>query len=125
MTGRFVGRVAIYQLEGHDGHWFALLEDLSYEDEDGSIYTAPAGTLTDFASIPRAVWWLWPKNGKHSAPAIIHDHNCTVRRLPSPKVHAIFRRGLKARGCSRVTQLVLWLAVRLFGPRFTGASAAP
>lgn len=120
MTGRFVGRVAIYQLEGHGGHWYCLLEDLSYIDTDGTTYTAPAGTLTDFASIPRLVWWLWPKQGKHSGCSVIHDMHCDAKAFPSPKVHAIFRRGLKACGCARFTQLALWLAVRLFGPRFTG-----
>lgn len=123
MKGRFIGRVAIYQLEGHEGHWFCLLEDLSYEDEDGSIYTAPAGTLTDFASIPRAVWWLWPRQGKHSAASVIHDRECSLKRLPSPKVHGIYRRALKACQCSTVTQWVHWTMVRLFGPRFKGTYA--
>jgi hypothetical protein len=120
-TPRFVGRVAIYQLEGHKGEWFCTLEPLTYVDQDGKRYTAPAGTLTDFASVPRAVWWIWPKNGKHSAGSIIHDHLCTTRHLASPKVHAIYRRALKACLCSRFTQLGHWLAVRWFGPRFDGA----
>jgi hypothetical protein len=63
-------------------------------------------------------WRVWPKSGKHSAAAVIHDRQCTERCLPSPTVHAIFRRGVRACGCSWFTQWAMWLAVRLFGPRF-------
>jgi hypothetical protein len=116
--GQFVGRIALYQLEGHGGEWFCLLEDLTYIDEDGRSYTAPAGTLTDFASVPRPAWWIFPKNGKHSKAAVIHDRLCTERRIASPTVHAILRRAVRACRCHRVTQWSFWLAVRLFGPRF-------
>lgn len=116
--GRFEGRVAVHQLIGHGGQWFCTMEDLVYVDEDGFRYTAPAGTLTDFASVPRAVWWIWPKNGRHSPAAVIHDHQCTERRFDSATVHALYRRALRACGCAWVTQAGQWLAVRLFGPRF-------
>lgn len=118
MTGTFVGRVAIYQLAGHDGQWYCLLEPLAFLDVDEEYYEAPAGTLTDFASVPRAVWWIWPKQGKHSAATVIHDHLCTERTLPSPKVHGIYRRALRACLCSVWTIWGHWISVRLFGPKF-------
>lgn len=119
--GYFQGRLELYELEGRNGEWFALLADLTFIDDDGTSYTAPAGTLTDFASVPRPVWWLLPKYGKHTRAAVIHDDGCTRRYMDSASVHALFRRALKACGCAPQTVYGMWLMVRLFGPRFKAA----
>jgi hypothetical protein len=37
-------------------------------------YDAPAGQETDFASVPRFFQRLFPKCGKYSRAAVIHDH---------------------------------------------------
>ena len=34
----------------------------------------PNGFITDFASIPRPLWWLLPKWGKYGKAAVIHDY---------------------------------------------------
>lgn len=116
VTGVFLTRLDLYELAGHNGNWYCLLEDLVYRDEDGIEYRAPAGTLTDFASVPRPLWSLFPKIGKHTRAAVLHDHLCETRPMPSPAVHALFRRALKA--CEVKTRIIWWLAVRIGGPRF-------
>jgi hypothetical protein len=122
MRGRYLEpAVAVHILDGHDGRWVCTLTDVTFIDEDGSVYVAPAGTLTDFASVPRIVWAVFPKMGKHNRAAVMHDAHCAEQRLSSPTVHAIFRRGLKACGCSRATVFWMWFGVRAFGPRFSGA----
>ena len=120
--GRFETRLALYELEGWAGEWFCLLEPLVYVDEDGRVYEAPAGAVTNFASVPRPFWSLFPRTGKHTRGAVVHDHLCGTRggayHLPSPEVHAVFRRALRA---SRVhTRWLWWVFVRVFGPRFDG-----
>lgn len=37
------------------------------------IVVAPPGFRTDFASIPRGLWNLFPKRGLHDRAAVIHD----------------------------------------------------
>ena len=34
----------------------------------------PKGFVTDFASVPRIFWWLFPRTGLHSRAAIVHDY---------------------------------------------------
>lgn len=42
---------------------------------------APAGMLTDLASIPQIVWNLLPPGGKYGAAAIVHDRLCNTLQL--------------------------------------------
>jgi hypothetical protein len=121
--GHYEGGLEVRVLAGRNGRWFCLLSDLSFVDEDGTRHTAEAGTLTDFGSVPRLAWALFPTYGKHTPATVIHDDGCQRRQLDSATVHAIFRRGLKACGCSWFTVTFMWLAVRLFGPRFNGLPA--
>lgn len=118
--GAFLTRLAIYELEGRNGEWYCLLEPLRYRDDDGREYVAPAGVLTNFASVPRPLWSMFPRIGKHSRAAVIHDHLCDIRggqwHLPSPEVHAVFYRALRA--CRVRTRVCWWAAARTFGPRF-------
>lgn len=120
MTGTFEGRLELYELAGHNGRWFCLMSALVFIDVDGTRHTAPAGTLTDFASVPQWLWSLVPNLGRQNRASVVHDYYCKEKTLPSPTVHALFRRMLKACECSWLTVWGFWLCVRLFGPRFTG-----
>ncbi|MBI4521694.1 MAG: DUF1353 domain-containing protein [Gemmatimonadetes bacterium] len=121
--GAFLSRLAIYELEGWNGEWFCLLEPLVYRDEDGRVYTAPDGAVTNFASVPRPLWSLFPRYGKHTRAAVIHDYLCATQggvfHVPSVEAHAVFRRALRT--CHVWTRWIWWLFVRVFGPRFAGA----
>jgi hypothetical protein len=117
----FVGRLELYELAGHKGRWFCLLEPLTFVDDDGKRYSAPAGTLTDFASIPRWIWSLLPSYGKHTKAAVIHDAFCAAKAYPSRFVHDLFLRMLETCGVSWAVRTCMHRAVRWFGPRFDGA----
>lgn len=56
-----------------DGHSFELLEDLVYTAKDGTVYTVPAGSLTDGASTPPILWPTIPPFGKYWLAAVLHD----------------------------------------------------
>ena len=45
-----------------------LLEDLEYHigSEDGPLITVPSGYETDFASVPKALWSVFPPFGRYS-----------------------------------------------------------
>jgi Protein of unknown function (DUF1353) len=52
-----------------------LLADLSYRSSNGMVYTVPSGFVSDGASVPRPVWWLYPPFGELYEPAAwLHDH---------------------------------------------------
>jgi len=53
------------------------LQSFRYEigHEGSNSYVEPGvGFVTDFASIPRPLWWLLPKWGKYGKAAVIHDY---------------------------------------------------
>lgn len=44
------------------------------EEGSGLSVNVPDGFQTDFASIPRLLWWLMPTWGRYGNAAVIHDY---------------------------------------------------
>ena len=76
MTGYFSGNPKTEWLP--DGRTMRVLEDFTFTDQAGKVWLAPAGSLTDGASIPRALWTAvgGPYEGKYRNAAIVHDVVC-------------------------------------------------
>lgn len=78
-------------------------------------WLVPAGFITDFASIPVAVWGLYQPDEIEVAPAfLLHDflyrtQNGITRRYADWCLHEILRR----RGLGRWPRLAIYWAVRL------------
>lgn len=54
---------------------FILLEPLVYEiGSSGRSITVPAGFVTDYASIPEALWSIYSPHDQYSRAAIVHDY---------------------------------------------------
>lgn len=115
MKNKFLTELNINDI---DGEHFRLLNDFVYQDEDGTIYTVPEGFKTDMASIPRGLWNIFPKAGRWDRAAVVHDWLCVQKTMPSPEVHALFKRALQACGVGKIKRNLMWSAVRIFGPRF-------
>src|SRR4051812_20668644 len=58
-----------------DGRTMPLLTDLRNRDQRGVVWTAPAGSVIDGASIPRALWSFMggPFEGKYRNASVLHD----------------------------------------------------
>jgi hypothetical protein len=95
-------------------HW-QLLAPLTWTGPDWTI-TVPDGFVTDFASLPRPLWVLWPRSGAWNPAAVVHDFECRVRFRPSREVHGRIRETLAACGVGWLTRQVLYLGVSQFGP---------
>lgn len=71
----FLGDLIAKQLD--DGYHWELYEGFTYRlcAHDGVQYVrVDKGFVTDFASIPRGLWNIFPPAaGRHSKPAVIHD----------------------------------------------------
>ena len=106
MIGRFESELRVREVDGGRDAW-ELLCDLVYVDEDGTKYVARRGTVTDFASIPRGLWNIFPKYGKHNRAAVIHDDLCTRKPVDSAKAHAVFRNALRACGVNKFSRNVM------------------
>lgn len=96
-----------------------LLEDVVYQDGQ-TIYTVPAGYETDYASIPRCVSWIYPKDGPYRKAAVVHDYLITNGlmqkefEIDSNRVDEIFREAMDAVGeIPKIRQYIMWAGVRI------------
>lgn len=88
------------------------------------VFVAPAGSVTDLASIPRGFWNVFPKVGLQDPIAAIHDAGYR-NQLVTPsgvRIHTIkkvaddlFDEGLKAAGVSWLSRKLMVRMVRMFG----------
>lgn len=98
--------------------------DREFQLEDSVVYTgkcgdhtAPAGFVTDFASVPAMVQWLIPSYGKYALAAIIHDWYCVLLAkgrspIESRDVDGIFRRIMRELEVPFLRRWVMWTGVR-------------
>ena len=93
-----------------------LLAPLAYDASDGIAYIVPPGFVTDFASVPRAWWWLIPPTGRYAAAAALHDWlYAGDRGVTRRQADALFREAMEVAGVSRWTRTIMYAAVRVGG----------
>lgn len=92
-----------------------LLEPLTYVGS--RTITAPAGFETDFASIPRMLWfWLSPDDPEIRDAAVIHDYLYVIHEEGSRKeADALLSEMMDSLSASAFTRAAVWMAVRLGG----------
>ncbi len=94
-----------------------LLEDVVYQDGD-KTYVVPAGYETDYASIPRCISWIYPKDGPYRKAAVVHDWLITdllpTGQIKSTRVDEIFREAMDSvGGIPKIRQWIMWAGVRI------------
>lgn len=104
------------QLEYLDGKSYKLLSAFEYDTSLNMTISVPAGFVTDFASVPKALWWLLPPTGCYGKAAVIHDYLYRTYGASSKIVaDAIFYEAMKALGVNALVRGVMYLAVHFFG----------
>lgn len=124
--GHFNNTVKVEWLRGSTAERrMRLLEDFSYVDPKGKIWLAPKGSLTDGASIPRALWTLVgaPFEGQYREAAVVHDVYCETKSQPHQDVHRIFYYATRAAGVSEFYSKVLYGGVVAGGPKWSKGSS--
>ena len=81
----------------------------------GTTFAVPAGTVTDFASVPRLLWGVVPPFGKHSIAAIVHDYAYRTGSMSRWEADALFRSLMQRAGVGAFRRWCMWAAVRCFG----------
>lgn len=109
------------QLEplGDNVHWVST-RAFEFVDSQGRRWSAPAGVITDVASIPRPLWSIvgHPLIGSFVTAAIIHDHYIKTKSRSWMDTHDVFYEALIDAGVGKVQALTMWAAVYRFGPRW-------
>lgn len=106
------------RLEYLDGRRWRLFESFGYSTRSGRRITVPKGFNTDFASVPRMFWRIFPPTGEgvpYGKAAVIHDFLYATNGLSREAADRIFLEAMTDLKVGWFTRRTLWLAVRLGG----------
>lgn len=95
----------------------------------GGTYEIPVGFITDFASVPRSFWSIFPPyDSRYAKAAVIHDYGYqsqgfykiagASRSVPIGSrwdVDLLFISAMEAQGTSWIPRHIIFRAVRSFG----------
>jgi len=104
-----------------DKRMYELERGVTYRTEAGELSTVREGFHFDFASVPRALWWLYPPTGTKGNPygiaALIHDwllthHKIGGRKITRKEADDIFLEIMLYTGCRKTLAYTMWMAVR-------------
>ncbi|MBS1538462.1 MAG: DUF1353 domain-containing protein [Bacteroidetes bacterium] len=101
-----------------DGKHWILLEPFSYAvgtPDSDDVITVPMRFVTDFASIPRLVWFVFPPWGKYGKAAIVHDYLYSTGLKTRKESDSIFLEIMQVSCVDSLTRFLIHGFVRLFG----------
>ncbi len=101
-----------------DGKNWVIRKDFGYavgKKESEEIIDVPIGFVTDFASVPRLLWWLFPKWGKYGHAAIIHDYLYWDQKYSKKRADEIFLEAMQALKTGKIKSYILYWSVSWFG----------
>jgi hypothetical protein len=112
----FTAPLAVESIPG-TGLWRTLRPLVYYAGEEGSeeVYVVPAGTLTDFGSIPRLAWIIVGPPGDRPAGYVLHDWLYQSAVVSRARADALLREALGVLGYPRWRRWLIWSQVRVWG----------
>ena len=93
-----------------DRHFIVMYEFKFYDYE----FTVPQGFITDLASIPKVLWWLYPPYGDYMEAAIYHDYLYALG-IGKSFADKCFKQLMLNYGVSKFTAEIFYQSVKLFG----------
>ncbi|MDQ4148457.1 MAG: DUF1353 domain-containing protein [Actinomycetota bacterium] len=81
-------------------------------NDPDDLIEVPQGFITDFASVPRPLWWLYAPWGRHGHAAVLHDWGYYEQDRQRREYDRIFLEAMVVLGVGRVKRRLMWLAVR-------------
>ena len=99
-------------------YMFIIIEPFDFhvgEYPSDEIITVPNGFVTDLASIPRALWSIFPPHGPWANAAVIHDYLYSTGYKDKRYADQVFLEAMKVLQVPKVTRTLMYWAVRMFG----------
>lgn len=120
---RFVTALKTEKVRESEGlgraHW-RLVENLVYESDLVGWVFVPAGTETDFASVPRMPLAYWLTGDTAHASAVVHDWLCRTEfaqgRMSWRLAADVFREAMQVEGVPGWRRWLMYWAVRAAAP---------
>lgn len=107
----------IYE-DGNKEDCFFIFQDIYYTLSNGKKIIIPKGFETDFATIPRLFWRMFPPHlKKYRQGAVVHDYLYMTSDIVTSRAFADaeFRKILIKKGTSKWVAWLFWLVIRIFG----------
>ncbi|CAN5663623.1 hypothetical protein BH20ACT2_BH20ACT2_11850 [soil metagenome] len=97
--------------------WIIVTDDFRYDvgtEGSGDTVTVPQWMSTDFASVPRLVWWFAAPWGRHGHAAVIHDAGYYLQDRTRAEYDRIFLEAMVVLGVGRFRRRAMYQAVHWF-----------
>ena len=122
----FTTRLVTTELEDPHGHpmlrrgrvLHLVLEPFRYEVGflgSGDVIEVPVGFITDFASVPRALWAFEPPIGRIAKAAVLHDFLYAGQLRPRIECDRIFYEAMGVLGVPDLKRSIIYAGVRAGG----------
>ena len=114
--GSFANNVILEDLD--DGNIWKLHSPLVFvynADNNPVIIRVPKGFRTDLASVPWVFRWLFPKHGKYTRAAVLHDYLYSISYKKRKKCDKILEIAMLCLGCPKWKAKVFRLACNIGG----------
>jgi hypothetical protein len=101
-----------------DGKSWYLRRSFGYavgSKDSGDVVEVLEGFQTDFTSVPRPLWWLFPTWGKYGNAAVIHDFMYSDQSRTRKESDLIFLEAMRVLNVGGIPRTLLYLAVKFFG----------
>ena len=82
------------------------------EENGDDFVIVPNGFITDFASVPRGLWNIFPPDGEYTQSAVLHDFMC-VTGLKS-RADKVFYESMGVLGVPGWKRSMMFFFVRMF-----------
>lgn len=99
-----------------DNRAWVLVEDLTYSiGSTGTKIVIPAGFVTDFASIPKPLWWWFSPHDYYSKAAVVHDYLYWTQLCTREQADNLLLIAMQESGVAPVKRKAVYLGVRAGG----------
>ena len=103
------------KVETDDGRYVTLLQPYNYLCRSGELITIPAGTTSDGASTPPALWVTIPPFGKYWKAAVLHDYLYRITKRPKAECDSILLEAMESLGVNEIEAHAIYEGVHLGG----------
>lgn len=97
-----------------DGEHYRLTADLRVKSPNFK-FIVPRGFETDFASVPRGLWNIFPPFGKYTPAAVLHDYLYRFSKLTRKRCDEIFLECMTALGVPYIKRYLMYWGLRVGG----------
>lgn len=108
---RFLNKIIVKKI---DSRLWMIYEDLEYITSK-ELITIPKGFMTDFASVPRIFWTIFPPDGAYTGAAIVHDFLYSIKDRKRKEADDIFLEAMESLNVKYMHRYIMYYSVRLFG----------